>query len=238
MTWRGSRILGIVPARGGSKGIPRKNLARIGGRSLVGWAADTARSLAWLDRAELATDDPEIAEEGRAHGLDVPFLRPAELATDTATAAAAWSHAWRTAEAHYDERFDVSIYLQPTSPFRRASEIEECVRAVVEGGHQAAATVSRVPGHFTPHKTLTMASSGVLGFFLDEGARHSNRQSIPTFWHRNGLCYAVRRATLLEHGHIVETDCVGVVVDRHVVNIDEPVELAIAEALLARGLAL
>lgn len=235
MSWDGLSVLAVVPARGGSKGIPRKNLQQVGGLSLVARAARVARSLPWIDRAVLSTDDPEIAEEGRRHGLDVPFLRPAELAGDQAAAAPAWRHAWLACEAHYGCRFDLSVWLQPTSPFRKPEDVERTVRALVEGGHRAAATVSRVPGHFTPHKILTMNDSGVLAHYLPEGAKVVARQQIPPYWYRNGLCYAVTREALVERGHIVEEDCIGVIVEGYVVNIDEPIELEIARLLDKSG---
>lgn len=229
-------MLAVVPARGGSKGIPRKNLVQVGGRSLIARAADVVRALPWVDRAVISTDDEEMAEEGRANGLAVPFLRPAALASDTASGAQAWAHAWRESEARLGERFDVSVYLQPTSPFRRPEHVERTLAAMCAGDHRAAASVSRVPGHYTPEKLLRMSDAGILSFVLPEGARHSNRQSIPASFTRNGVCYAVRRDTLLGHGWIVEHDCVGVEIDGPMVNIDDPLDLAFAELLLQRGL--
>lgn len=235
MSYQGRTVLVVVPARGGSKGIPGKNLAKVAGLSLIGHAARVARALRWADRALLTTDDPAIAAEGRAHGLDVPFTRPAALATDTAAAVDVWRHAWLAAEDHYRMGFDVAVYLQPTTPLREAHEVEAVVRAVVEGGHKAATTVSRVPGHFSPHKIMTMDAGGRLGFFLPEGARVVARQQAPVTWYRNGLAYAARRATVVDEGHIVEDDCVGIAIDRPLANIDEPVDLVIAEALARSG---
>jgi CMP-N-acetylneuraminic acid synthetase len=236
MAFEGLSVLAVVPARGGSKGIPRKNLATVGGRSLIARTAEVVRALPWIDRAVLSTDDAEIADEGRAQGLLVPFLRPAELAGDAASAAGAWAHAWRACESSFGERYDVSLWLQPTSPLRRSDEIERTLQAMIAGGHRAAATVSRVPAHHTPEKTLRMDETGRLSFLHPEGAKHGNRQSIPAYWTRNGICYAVTRDTLLGHGWIVEHDCVGVVIEHPVANIDEPIDLLFAEFLLARGI--
>lgn len=234
MTWDGVSVLAVVPARGGSKGVPRKNLREVGGLSLIGWAAKTIAALPWIDRAVLSTDDLEMADEGRARGLDVPFPRPDEFATDGADSVGMWRHAWLASEAHYGTRFDISILLQPTTPLRRADDVERTVKAMVDGGHRAAATVSAVPGHFTPQKCLTVDDQGVIGFFLDDGAKYANRHDIPDYYHRNGVCYAVTRETLVERGHIVEDDCVAVTVEGFVVNIDEPFELELAEFMLAR----
>jgi len=233
MTWKGSRVLAVVPARGGSKGIPRKNLRHIAGRSLIAHCADLCAQLPWLDLALLSTDDAEIAAEGRAYGLAVPFMRPAELAGDTSTSVDMWRHAWLAAEADHG-KFDLGILLEPTSPLRRIDDVEGTLGLLLSAGAAAAATVSVAPGHFTPHKCLTLDDERRIGFFLPQGSRHSLRQSIPPFYYRNGLCYAVRRETLVERGHIIDEDCAAMVVRRPVVNIDEPFDLELAEFLFAR----
>jgi CMP-N-acetylneuraminic acid synthetase len=193
MAWEGRTVLAVVPARGGSKGVPRKNIAAIGGRSLIARAADVIEALPWIDAALITTDDPDFADEARRHGLDAPFLRPPELATDTAGAVDVWIHAWLAAEARQGRRFDASLYLQPTSPFRTPAQVEATLSAMMAGGRAAACTVSRVPGHYTPQKILLRDDAGGLSYFAVDGAQHKNRQSIPAYWYRNGYCYAALR---------------------------------------------
>jgi CMP-N-acetylneuraminic acid synthetase len=229
----GRTVLAVVPARGGSKCIPRKNLREVGGVSLVGRVGDLARSLAWLDASVISTDDTEIAEEGRRHGLDVPFLRPANLAGDLAGSHGVWRHALTAAEAHYGKRFDVSILLEPTSPLRRGEDLEATVVALLAGPHKSAVTVSPTPAHFTPHKCLTV-TDGKIGFYYPQGAQHSTRQTIPTYYFRNGICYALRRDVLMQEDIIIGDDCAAMIIDRPVVNIDDPFDLELAEFLLAR----
>jgi CMP-N,N'-diacetyllegionaminic acid synthase len=227
-------VLAVVPARGGSKSIPRKNLKTVGGISLVGRAAQVAAALPMIDAALISTDDPEIAAEAKAHGLDAPFVRPPELSGDSATSVDMWRHAWLAAEAHYGRRFDLSVLLEPTSPLRRPEDVERTLRALVDAGAPAAATVSPTPAHYTPHKTLKINDNGEIDFYLEGGAKHSLRQGIPAYYHRNGLCYAVTRDHLVNQGCIIDRGAVAVVVDRHVVNIDEVFELELAEWLLER----
>src|SRR5688500_18823557 len=221
MDWKRLKILAVVPARGGSKGIPGKNLRKVGGLSLVARAAQLAGSIPWVDAAVASTDDDAIAKEAADHGLAVPFLRPEELSGDYASSAATWRHAWLEAEAAFETTFDFSILLEPTSPLRTADDIERTVEAMVEGGHRAAATVSRTPAHFTPHKTLVVGDDGTVGFFLPGGGKYATRQSIPDYYHRNGICYAAMRPTVVENEEIIENDCSAVIIDRFVVNIDE-----------------
>ena len=101
MTWNRLAVLAVSPARGGSKGIPDKNLRKVGGRSLIEHSARTAAALSWIDRTVLSTDDEKIAEAGRSCGLEVPFLRPAEFAGDLSPTVEAWRHAWLASEEHY-----------------------------------------------------------------------------------------------------------------------------------------
>lgn len=239
MTWRAHgrdlSILAIVPARGGSKGVPRKNMKIVGGVSLVGRAAQLAVSLPWLDHTVISTDDAEIRAEAVCHGAAAPFVRPPELAGDEVSSEDVWRHAWLAAEDHYQTRFDISLLLEPTSPLRIEADLTATVEALAEDGHASAATVCRSPAHFTPHKALTVDGDGRLGFHMHNGAVFSRRQAIPgAVYHRNGLCYGAVRDAVVERGEIIGADCAAVIVDRPVVNIDDAFELELAEWLLAR----
>lgn len=235
MAWKNYKVLVVVPARGGSKGIPRKNLQLVGGVSLVARVANVVKRLPWVDRAILSTDDPEIADEGVRVGLAVPFMRPPSLATDTSRSVDVWRHAWLECESMDACRYDISILLEPTSPLRRAQDVECTIAALLSGDHAAAATISPTPPHYTPEKTLTLGPNGMLGFYLTEGSRYARRQDVPQYFHRNGICYAVHRSTVVDRCQIMEEQCVGVVIDRPVVNIDEPYELEMAEILVSHG---
>lgn len=232
MSFDDSTVLAVIPARSGSKGIPRKNLQQVGGDSLIAWAAKTVLELPWLDAAVLSTDDEEMAQEGRRTGLNVPFIRPDELATDDAGSVAMWRHAWLESEKYYDMRFDCSILLQPTTPLRRASDVQRTLQAMLQGGHRAAMTVSRVPGHFAPEKLLTLGQQGRVCTTALGRKAISIRQHLPEYYWRNGACYAVRRETLVDDGLITEDDCVAVILDRFMVNIDDSYELDLCEFIL------
>lgn len=235
MAFRGRTVLAVVPARGGSKSIPRKNLCRVEGISLVGRTAFTLKGLSWVDKSVLSTDDQEIAVEGRAHGLDVPFMRPAEFASDLSRSVDMWRHAWLESENRYGMRFDISILLEPTSPLRRPGDIERTVSALLDGDFLAAATLSTAPAHFTPHKCLKIDKEGLVEFYLENGAGYNIRQNIPEkYYYRNGVCYAVKRETVVDKLQIMEERCAAVIIDRPLVNIDEPFDLELAEFLLQR----
>lgn len=239
MTWRNdgrdSGVLAVIPARGGSKGIPGKNMKRLGGLTLVGRATQLAVSLPWIDQVIVSTDDSEIAAEVMRQGGDAPFLRPGHLAGDTASSDDMWRHAWTSAEEHYGRRFDVSVLLEPTSPLRQAGDLTATMEALFHGDHRGAATVSPTPAHYTPHKTLTVGGDGRVGFLVEDGPRYVRRQEVPALYHRNGLCYALRRDSFLAGAPILNSDCAAVIVERPVANIDDPFELELAEWLLGRA---
>ena len=236
MTWNSLSVLAVIPARGGSKGIPYKNLRKVGGRSLIEHAAATAAALSWIDRAVLSTDDEKIAEEGRGCGLEVPFMRPAELAGDLSPAVETWRHAWLASEEHYGCSFDISLLLQPTTPLRRADDVERTVRTMIEGGHRAATAVSRLPGHYTPEKIVKLDDKGCLSLYSEKSAGITARQAFPTYYFRNGVCYSATRDAVVRDLDIVNSDCIGVLIDEPTANIDDSIELEWAEFLAHRSM--
>ena len=234
MAYKDNTVLAVIPARGGSKRIPHKNLHKIRGVSLVGHAAMTAKSLPWIDKIILSTDDERIAEEGQIYGIDVPFMRPAELATDTSTSNAMWKHAWLLAEKKYNMRFNISVLLEPTSPLRIPDDIELTVETLITNNCSAAVTISKIPADNTPPKTLLIREKGYLELYLKDGFEYCS-QNISDYYCLNGICYAVKRKTLLEKGLIVEEDCLSVIIGRDIVNIDEFIDLEIATYLFPKS---
>lgn len=231
MALHGQRVFALIPARGGSRGIPRKNLANFDGRTLIEVVATVVKQLVWLDAAILSTDDEEIADEGRRVGLDVPFLRPSELATDDVKIASTWIHAWRHIEERDNRRYNASVLLEPSCPLRMADDVTRTIGALLTGPHAAAATISPTPARWNAYKAVMATDNGVIEPILGDSGLEPIRQKIPQHSHRNGACYAVRRTTLLEHGHVFEHDCIGIPIAREIVNIDEPADLEYARWL-------
>ena len=127
-----------------------------------------------------------------------------------------------------------SLLLEPTSPIRVAADLVTTVDAVLDNGYRGAVTVSPTPAHFSPHKTLTVGADRRVGFLHDKGTRLARRQEVPALFHRNGLCYALARDLFLGGAPVLDDDCAAIVVEREVVNIDDPFELELAEWLLQR----
>ena len=148
------KVLGVITARGGSKGIPGKNLKLLGGRPLIAYTIDAAQQSNALDRLILSTDDPAIAEAARALGCEVPFLRPPELARDDTPHLPVMQHAVEWLAAHDSYHPDLVLILQPTSPLRRAEHMREAVSLAQTSAADSVVGVSAVPVHYHPLRTL------------------------------------------------------------------------------------
>lgn len=233
---QGKRILAVVPARSGSKGIPHKNMRRLQGVSLIGWAGKTLSQLPFLDAKVISTDSPEYAEEGRRYGLEVPFLRPDHLSTDDAGAVETVQHALVESEQHYGTTFDVILIIEPTSPLRTAEDVARATRRLVDTDADSVVAVSPLWDKAHPLKILKL-ENGRLRFFEEKGKDIKGRQALSggLYW-RNGVCYALTRACLMERNAIFTENTLADVITRPIVNIDEPIELQWAEFLIGQGL--
>ncbi|MFK8026574.1 MAG: acylneuraminate cytidylyltransferase family protein [Gammaproteobacteria bacterium] len=232
MSFKNKNILAVIPARGGSKGIIRKNLRNIHGNSLIAHAANCVKQLNWIDEIVLSSDDAEICTHARNENIDVPFTRPKELSTDHAKSIDMWKHAWLYSEDYYNKKFDISVLLEPTSPMRTPEDITNAVSLLIEKNAFTVATVSKTPGHYTPHKTLQLSDNGFINPYLEGGIQYSIRQQIPDYYHRNGICYATTRESLIDQNNLMEKQCIPLIIERPVVNIDEEIDLKLAEVLL------
>ena len=228
--YQGYRILAVIPARGGSKGIPLKNLMSIGGRSLIKRVGDVLLSLPEIDRAVVSTDHEEIAAHAIEAGIDVPFYRPKALSGD---AVADWDvlvHALSESENIYQEKFDIVVMLQPTSPLRQARDVTEAISELVVGGYDSVWTVSEVDSKYHPLKQLTF-ENGQLQYYDDAGAKIIARQQLTRTLQRNGVAYAITRDCLLKHKSIKGLSTGAVVTTRPQVSIDSEFDLWLAEAM-------
>jgi CMP-N,N'-diacetyllegionaminic acid synthase len=207
----GLHVLGIVPARAGSKGVPGKNLRPLAGRSLIEYVAQVARESERLERVILSTDSEDIASAGRAAGLEVPFLRPAELAADDTPMLPVIRHAVESLSAQ-DWVADIIVLLQPTSPLRRAVRVDNAVAMLVETKADSVVTVVEVPRHLSPDYVMRI-DQGRLVPFLPEGARVARRQDARLAFSREGTVYAFWRMTLERFDNIYGEDCRPLLID-------------------------
>lgn len=226
-------IFGIIPARGGSKGLPGKNLRVLGRLSLIGHAVASTREAASLTRFIVSTDSPEISAEARGHQAEVPFLRPAELATDEAGMVPVLQHAVHWLETTAGIRPDLVVTLQPTSPFRTGADIDRTVRQLLETNADSAQTVTEAAYH--PFFMSTLEGDRAIPLFPD-GHKLVRRQDAPPVYQPSGSVYVTRYHVLMEQGRVLGEDNRAVVTGFEAsVNIDTEWDFRLAELILREG---
>lgn len=222
------RVLAVIPARGGSKGIPRKNVRLLGGKPLLAWTAEAALSARRIARVVLSTDDEEIAQAGLACGIEVPFLRPAELALDTTPSLPVVQHTVAQLEMAGDS-FHAVCLLQPTTPFRAPGEIDAAVEKLERTGADSVVSVRRVPDEFNPHWVYFRSPDDILRLSTGEATPIPRRQELPPVWHRDGSIYVTRRNVLMQQNSLYGSRTAGIETAGVTVNLDNPADWARAE---------
>ena len=227
-------ILGIIPARGGSKSVPRKNIRPLGGRPLLAYTIDAALA-SCLDRVIVSTDDPEIADVACACGAEVPFMRPSHLADDMSSSLSVLLHALayvETQERYYPEGV---AFLQPTSPFRSAAHIDAAIHLLRTSEVESVIGICEVAQH--PFVMFTQQPGGRLIEFLPIRPKPLRRQELPPLYVDNGALMVSRRgyyANLADPEPVYSWQSLqGVVMDRlSSIDIDTEFDLLVAEAVL------
>jgi CMP-N-acetylneuraminic acid synthetase len=217
-------VVALVPARGGSKGIPRKNLAPLGGRPLLAWTIDAARDSSAVTRTVVSTDDDEIATVARDLGADV-LARPPELARDETPMADVIAAALAELGP-----LDALVLLQPTSPLRRAEHVDAAVRRLRESGAECVVSVVEVPHRYRPGSLMALDGDRLVRLADDHAA---TRQEKPAVYARNGPAVLVLRGDWVGPD-LYAGDCRAYVMEpRDSIDVDDPFDLELAELLLA-----
>lgn len=225
------KVLGIIPARGGSKGIPDKNLRELAGKPLLAYAQEAASASGVIDRLVLSTDSPAIADLGRSLGLEVPFMRPAEFAGDESPMLGVLQHAVAQMEGTA-WRPDAVVLLQPTSPLRRPEHIRKAIELLKDGQCDSVVSVVEIPSLFAPQKALTIRA-GWLKFWSEGGSEITRRQQAETSYAREGTVYACWRDVLMEMGSLYGEKCLPYLVPAdEALNLDTMDDWRRAEELL------
>lgn len=195
------KVLGIIPARGGSKGVPRKNIRLLAGKPLLAYTAEAALKSQRLTRVILSTEDNEIAGIAKQCGIEVPFMRPAELAADTAPTLPVVQHAL-TILRERGEEFDAVCLLQPTNPLRRAEDIDNCIDLLERTGADSVVSVLPVPAEFNPAWVYVQGSNGFIALSNGEDEPIPRRQDLPAAFHRDGTVYVTRTSVIMDRGSL------------------------------------
>ena len=231
----GRRVLAVVPARGGSKGIRLKNLRPILGVPMVARVGQVVAELEAVDRAVVSTDHEEIAAVAEAAGLAAPFRRPEALSGDRIGDPEVLSHALRETERIDGVTYDIVVMLQPTSPLRRAEDVARTIRMLVDGAWDSVWTVSETESKAHPLKQLTVEQgSGRLDYYDPAGKAIIARQQLTPVYHRNGIAYAITRDCLLAQKTIMGARAGALLIDRPTISIDTEWDIMLCELFMRR----
>lgn len=202
----GKSVLAIVPARGGSKGLPGKNIRPICGKPLIAWSIEKAKKSRYLDMVLVTTDSEEIAEAARQAGAYLPFLRPVELASDTSTTYDAIRHALAYLESNEGKRFDYIVLLEPTSPLREDGDIDLMLEILIE--HQSEFDSIISVGEVNEHPSLLKRLDGNrMEPFCPEVAQTSRRQDNEPAYFPYGVAYIAKTDELLKQNTFYTSRC-------------------------------
>lgn len=226
------KVLGLITARGGSKGVPGKNIKLLCGKPLLAYTVETALKAEKLTRVILSTEDEEIAEIGRELGVEIPFMRPAELAEDTTPTFPVVKHALLKLQEKGDY-FDAVCLLQPTNPLRRAEDIDNCIELLTGSGVDCVVSVLPVPDEYNPKWVYQMESDGKIKLLCGDKEPIPRRQDLPPAYFREGSIYVTRSETILSGNSLYGEDTMGYQIDsKFSVNIDTESDWQRAENLV------
>ncbi|TGX50380.1 acylneuraminate cytidylyltransferase family protein [Sphingomonas gei] len=225
------RIRAFIFARGGSKGVPRKNIRDLAGKPLIAHAIEIARACPSLGTVLVSTDDAEIAEVARAHGAQVPFLRPAELAGDTASEWLAWRHAIEWV-AKAEGEFDLFVSLPTTSPFRAVEDVEACIRILRDEPQTDVVATVKAADRSPYFNMVRINEDGAAQLVIPPSGPILRRQDAPAVFDMTTVCYVARTSFIREKAGLFEgrLRVVEVPAER-ALDIDTPFDFAIAEYL-------
>ena len=229
-------ILGLIPARGGSKGIKGKNIKPLGGRPLIEYTFDAALESKLLSRVILSTDSEEIAEIGKRCGIEVPFLRPADISTDESPAYSYIQHCLDFLKNNEAYEPGFIVILQPTTPFRHASDIDLCVTLLLQGGYDSVVSVAELPNKYHPDWYQVIGPDGLLRPYAQRSWEQvaPRRQELTPSYIRNGAVYAFRQETFLKTRNIYGTTVTPYIMPtERSINIDDMSDWQRAEVAIS-----
>ncbi len=231
--YNGRDILAVIPARGGSKGLPGKNIRMLAGKPLIAWSIEAAKASRYVDRLIVSTDSVEIADTAKQWGAEAPFLRPANLATDEAKGMDVVLHALEQL-GPTSSSSSLVLLLQPTSPLRTTDDIDKALEMLEQKEAQAIVSVCQVEHH--PWWSNTLPLDGSLADFIRPELRTTNRQSLPIYFRLNGAIYLANIGFIKETQSFLGQGCYAYVMPQErSVDIDSLLDFRLVETLLGQA---
>ena len=234
--YKGKTILGLIPARGGSKGLPRKNIKLLLGKPLIAWTIEQTLASKFLDRVIVSTDDKEIAEISKKYGAEIPFMRPKELAEDNAKGIEVVLHAidWFR-ENDKRKQYDLIMLLQPTSPLRKSEDIDKAIELLFLKEAKAIVSVCEVDHH--PLWGNTLPEDGCMKDFIRREVMNKNRQELPIFYRLNGAIYLAYCNYIKERKSFFGEKTFSYIMPRErAIDIDNEIDFELAQILMKNNI--
>lgn len=232
------RILAITLARGGSKSVPLKNIRLLNGKPLIAYTISEAKKSRYITRYIVSTDDSRIRDVAIGYGADVPFLRPSEFATDSASSVSALQHAVSWVEKSEGVKYDYVVELMATNPLKTVEDIDACIEKIIATGADSVIAVHRLDDHH-PERIKKIVDDHIVDFCLPEKLESRRQDLKPDAYIRSGAIYALTRNHLMLEGrrygssnsrpHILHPN--------RAVNVDNEIDFYLAEQIIQRGLA-
>jgi N-acylneuraminate cytidylyltransferase len=224
--FKSKKILAIIPARGGSKGVPRKNIKSAGGKPLIAWMIEAAKTSRHIDRLILSSDDKQIISVARKYGCEVPFVRPSDLARDDSSASDVVLHALNEMSG-----YDYVMLLQPTSPLTATEDIDGCIESCIN--FSAKATVSVTEPGKSPYWMFKMGPANELEPVLGEKYLKKRRQDLPLVYVPNGAVYIAESGWFLHHKSFYSDSTSGYIVPQErSLDIDSELDFKLFEVIV------
>ena len=232
--YKGKNILGLIPARGGSKGLPRKNIKPLLGKPLIAWTIEQALASEYLDKVIVSTDEKEIADISKKYWAEVPFMRPKELAKDNAKGIDVVLHVidWFMKNDKL-KQFDLLMLLQPTSPLRITEDIDKTIEYLFSKEAKAIVSVCEVDHH--PLWSNTLPEDGCMKDFIKQEIMNKNRQELPIYYRLNGAIYLAYCDYLKEQkGFFGDKTFTYIMPRERSIDIDDEIDLKLAEVMMEK----
>lgn len=225
-------ILGVIFARGGSKGLPGKNIKKLAGKPLITYAIETAKRVSLIDRLIISTDSERIADVARRCGAEIPFMRPAELARDDSPELFAWKHAIEAVEKELGHRVDISVNIPATSPLRNEKDVSSCIELLLQGDVDIVVTVKEAERN--PYfNMITLDDKGYAHLAMPTGKDISRRQQAPVVYDMTTVAYAAQASYILKASSLLEGRVKAVEIPpERALDIDTMLDFEIAEFLI------
>ena len=226
--YKDRKILAVITARGGSKGIPRKNVKELAGKPLITYSIEVAKNSKYLTRCIVSTDDQEIIDIAQKYGADIPFIRPDELAKDDSTSLDVVNHALGWLKENNNEEYDYLMILQPTSPLRTSEDIDACIKKAINTNADSVMSMKELED-FSPKKLKKINNDLISPYFKDEGNFSARRQDLDKMYKRNCAIYLTKTEFIKQNDLFGKVSRTYIMPEERSIDINQLIDFELAE---------